>query len=56
MNILLHSLIEELKELWQAIDAHDSHMKCHFILRVVYGQSMIIWHMTNLSIGVSMVG
>jgi hypothetical protein len=27
MNIFLRSLMEELKELWQGVDAYDSHMK-----------------------------
>jgi hypothetical protein len=28
MNIFLHLLMEELKELWQGVDAYDSHLKC----------------------------
>jgi hypothetical protein len=36
MNIFLHPLIEELKELWQGVDAYDSHPKCRFNLRVAY--------------------
>jgi hypothetical protein len=28
MNIFLHSLMEELKELWQGVDAYDRHLKC----------------------------
>jgi hypothetical protein len=28
MNIFLHPLMEELKELWQVVDAYDSHLKC----------------------------
>jgi hypothetical protein len=28
MNIFLHPLMEELKELWQGIDVYDSHLKC----------------------------
>jgi hypothetical protein len=28
MNIFLHQLMEELKELWQAVDAYDNHLKC----------------------------
>jgi hypothetical protein len=36
MNIFLHPLIEELKELWQGVDAYDSHLKCQFNLRDVY--------------------
>jgi hypothetical protein len=30
MNIFLHPLMEELKELWQGVDAYDSHLKCQF--------------------------
>jgi hypothetical protein len=36
MNIFLCSLMEGLKELWQGVDAYDSHLKCRFNLRVVY--------------------
>jgi hypothetical protein len=28
MNIFLHLLMEEMKELWQEVDAYDSHLKC----------------------------
>jgi hypothetical protein len=27
MNIFLRPLMEELKELWQGVDAYDSHLK-----------------------------
>jgi hypothetical protein len=33
-NIFLHPLMEELKELWQWVDAYDSHLKCPFNLWV----------------------
>jgi hypothetical protein len=36
MNIFLHLLIEELKELWQVVDAYDSHLKCRFNLCAAY--------------------
>jgi hypothetical protein len=36
MNIFLHLLIEELKELWQVVDAYDSHLKCQFNLCAAY--------------------
>jgi hypothetical protein len=36
MNIFLRPLIEELKELWQGIDAYDNHLKCRFNLRAAY--------------------
>jgi hypothetical protein len=36
MNIFLHPLMEEMKELWQAVDAYDSHLKCQFNLRAAY--------------------
>jgi hypothetical protein len=48
MNIFLRTLMEQLKELWQGVYAYDSYLKCS-------GQSMIIWYMTNLSPGMSMV-
>jgi hypothetical protein len=28
MNIFLHPLMKEMKELWQGVDAYDSHLKC----------------------------
>jgi hypothetical protein len=36
MNIFLHPLMEELKELWQGVDAYDSHLKCRFHLRATH--------------------
>jgi hypothetical protein len=36
MNIFLHPLMEELKELWQGLDAYDSHLKCRFNLCAAY--------------------
>jgi hypothetical protein len=51
MNIFLRPSMEELKELWQGVDAYDSHMKC----LPICGQFMIIWHMTNLPTSVFMV-
>jgi hypothetical protein len=36
MNIFLHPLMEELKQLWQGVDAYDSHLKCLFNLRAAY--------------------
>jgi hypothetical protein len=36
MNIFLCSLMEELKELWQWVDAYDSHLKYRFNLHVAY--------------------
>jgi hypothetical protein len=36
MNIFLRLLMEELKELWQGIDAYDNHLKCRFNLRAAY--------------------
>jgi hypothetical protein len=36
MNIFLHPLMEELKELWQGVDAYDNHLKCRFNLRDAY--------------------
>jgi hypothetical protein len=29
-------LFEEMKELWQGVDAYDSYLKCHFNLRAAY--------------------
>jgi hypothetical protein len=36
MNIFLHPLMKEIKELWQGVDAYDSHLKCRFNLRAAY--------------------
>jgi hypothetical protein len=36
MNVFLRPLMEEMKELWQGVDAYDSHLKCQFNLRAVY--------------------
>jgi hypothetical protein len=33
MNVFLHPLMEEMKELWQVVDAYDGHLKCRFNLR-----------------------
>jgi hypothetical protein len=42
MNIFLCLLFEEMKELWQGVDAYDSHLKCHFNLCVAY-----LWSIHN---------
>jgi hypothetical protein len=36
MNIFLHPLMEGMKELWQGVDAYESHLKCRFNLRAAY--------------------
>jgi hypothetical protein len=36
MNVFLRPLMEEMKELWQGIDADGSHLKCRFNLRAAY--------------------
>jgi hypothetical protein len=36
MNIFLCLLMEELKELWQGVDAYDSHIKCRLNLDAAY--------------------
>jgi hypothetical protein len=36
MNIFLRPLMEEMKELWQGVDAYDSHLKCRFDMRAAY--------------------
>jgi hypothetical protein len=35
-NVFLRPLMEEMKELWQGIDAYDYHLKCRFNLRAAY--------------------
>jgi hypothetical protein len=36
MNIFLRPLMEELKELWQGVDAYGSHLKYQFNLHTDY--------------------
>jgi hypothetical protein len=36
MNTFLRLLMEVLKELWQGVDAYDSHLKCRFNLCAAY--------------------
>jgi hypothetical protein len=36
MNIFLHMLMKELKELWQGVDAYDSHLKHRLNLSAAY--------------------
>jgi hypothetical protein len=36
MNIFFHPLMEEMKELWEGVDAYDIHLKCRFNLRAAY--------------------
>jgi hypothetical protein len=36
MNIFLRPLMEELKKMWQGVDAYGSHLKCRFNLRAAY--------------------
>jgi hypothetical protein len=36
MNIFLRPLMEELKELWQGVDAYDSYLKYRFNLCAAY--------------------
>jgi hypothetical protein len=36
MNIFLRLLMEEMKQLWQGVDAYDSHLKCRFNLCAAY--------------------
>jgi hypothetical protein len=40
MNIFLRLLMEELKELWQGVDAYDSNLKYRFNLRAAYPWSI----------------
>jgi hypothetical protein len=36
INVFMEPLIEELKMLWQGVEAYDSHLKCCFTLRAAY--------------------
>jgi hypothetical protein len=36
MNVFLCLLMEELKKLWQGVEAYDSHLKYRFNFHVVY--------------------
>jgi hypothetical protein len=42
INVMLRPLIGELKELWNGVEAYDSHKKQKFTLRVVY-----LWSIHN---------
>jgi hypothetical protein len=42
INIFICSLMEELKELCQGVDAYDSHLKCQFNLHDAY-----LWSIYN---------
>jgi hypothetical protein len=54
INMIFGSLMEELKELWQCVDAYDSHLISNvdstYVLSIC-GQSMIILHMVFLPAG-----
>jgi hypothetical protein len=36
INVFMQPLIEELKVLWQGVEAYDSHLKCSFTLCTTY--------------------
>jgi hypothetical protein len=36
INVFMQPLIEELKLLWQEVEAYDSHLKCSFTLHAAY--------------------
>jgi hypothetical protein len=36
INVFSRLLMKEMKELWQGVDAYDSHLKCQFNLRATY--------------------
>jgi hypothetical protein len=36
INVFMQPLIEELKLLWQGVEAYESHLKCSFTLRMAY--------------------
>jgi hypothetical protein len=36
MNVFLCPLVEDMKELWQGVDAYDSHLKSRFNLHATY--------------------
>jgi hypothetical protein len=36
LNVMLKPLIDELKELWNEVEAYDSHKKHKFTLRAAY--------------------
>jgi hypothetical protein len=55
MNIFLRPPMEELKELWQGVDVIVKWNADSTYVLPIDGQSVIIWHMTNLPTGVSMI-
>jgi hypothetical protein len=42
LNVMLEPLIDELKELWNGVEAYDSHRKQKFTLRAAY-----LWSVRN---------
>jgi hypothetical protein len=48
INVFMEPLIEELKMLWQGVEAYDSHLKCRFYstrnISMVNSRSASIWH------------
>jgi hypothetical protein len=36
INVFMEPLIEELKRLWQGVEAYDNHLKCCFTLSAAY--------------------
>jgi hypothetical protein len=51
INVYMQPLIEELKVLWQEVEAYYSHLNCRFNLRAHY-----LWSIQDGVGGVSMVG
>jgi hypothetical protein len=45
INVMLRPLIDELKELWNGVEAYDSYKKHKFTLRVVY-----LWSIHNFMV------
>jgi hypothetical protein len=57
INVMLKPLIDELKELWNGVEAYDSHKKQKFTHRATYcGQFTISWSTVFLPDRVFMVG
>jgi hypothetical protein len=56
INMFFGSLMEELKELWQGVDAYDIHLKCRLNLHATYMWSIYDYLAYGIFVGWSVHG
>jgi hypothetical protein len=56
LNVMLKPSIDELKELWNGVEAYDSHKKQKFTLRAAYLWSIHDFMVHNIFVGWSVHG